>query len=104
MTHDTGTKDFWRPEGLLTIEQAAAANADAAAALARGIARVDLAAVERIDTAGCQILLKMAHEARGQGLGWEMTGVSPTVLDTLRRLGCDAPLSSDDTATQGHPL
>jgi anti-anti-sigma regulatory factor len=95
MAHETGTTDTdsWQPAGRLTIEGAAQAHADAAAALGRGVARVDLSAVERIDTAGCQVLLKMAGDARAQGLDWQLSGGAPDVLETIQRLGCDVPLA-----------
>jgi anti-anti-sigma regulatory factor len=92
---DSSAPDAWRPAGRLTIEQAAQAHAGAAGALARGVAHVDLSDVERIDTAGCQVLLKMAGDARAGGLAWQLSGAGPGVLDTIRRLGCELPLAPD---------
>jgi anti-anti-sigma regulatory factor len=88
--------ESWRPSGALTVEWAAAAAVEAGDALARGVAHVDLEAIERIDTAGCQILLRMAGEARARGLEWRMSGARSSVRETLQRLGCDRPLAGSE--------
>jgi anti-anti-sigma regulatory factor len=93
----------WRPSGAMTIEHAATLWADAASHLANAsdvgagamrVMHVDLSAVERLDTAGCQILLACREEARRRTFGWRLTGCTPHAVDVMRLLGCDGILGA----------
>jgi anti-anti-sigma regulatory factor len=88
----------WRPTGAMTIEHAAALWAGAASHLASdltgGVMHVDLSSVERLDTAGCQILLACREDARRRGLDWRLTGCTGQALEVLRLLGCDGILGA----------
>ena len=104
----------WRPTGAMTIEHAAALWKDAASQLAsasdlavgvsdiaadvRLVMHVDLASIERLDTAGCQILLACREDARRRDLGWRLTGCTPQALEVMRLLCCDGVLEANDNA------
>jgi len=62
---------------------------------------VDGSAVERIDTAGLQMLIAFArhHAARGKTLHW--TSVSPELLRSSQLLGVTEPLRLGEYANQG---
>jgi anti-anti-sigma regulatory factor len=99
MSSSTG----WRPDGAMTIEHAAALWADARAHLANsgggngdgGTMHVDLSAVERLDTAGCQVLLACREDARRRGAAWRLTGCGPQALEVIRLLGSDGILTEE---------
>jgi anti-anti-sigma regulatory factor len=81
----------WRPGGSLTIDRAAALWAEAQTHLASngsGTIYVDLSAIERVDTAGCQILLACREDARRRGLGWTLDGCGMQIVEVMQLLGC----------------
>lgn len=102
----------WRPDGAMTVEHAAALWAAAGSHLAsdpaacetqaetqdetqhvtRGVMHVDLSSIERLDTAGCQILIACREDATRRALDWRLTGCTAQTLDVLRLLGCDGIL------------
>jgi anti-anti-sigma regulatory factor len=82
----------WRPTGAMTIEHAAASWADARSHVAM---HVDLSAVERLDTAGCQVLLACREEARRRGAAWRLSGCGPQAIEVMRLLGCDGILMEE---------
>lgn len=94
----------WRPDGAMTIEHAAALWAAAASHLAsdpdagemqdetRGVMHVDLSSIERLDTAGCQILIACREDAKRRALDWRLTGCTEQTREVLRLLGCDGIL------------
>ena len=61
--------------------------------------QVDGAAVERVDTAGLQLLVALARrrDAAGQTLRW--TGVSPQLRHGCMRLGLESLLGLTDVPT-----
>ena len=100
----------WRPDGAMTIEHAAALWADVRAHLANSdtgsdagaeagsvaALHVDLSAVDRFDTAGCQVLLACREEARRRGAAWRLTGCGSHVIDAMRLLGCEDTFAAPD--------
>lgn len=88
----------WRPSGAMTIEHAAALWAEArshGADAADAAMHVDLSAVERLDTAGCQVLLACREDARARGAAWRLTGCGPQAIEVMRLLGCDGVLMEE---------
>ncbi|MFG1606844.1 lipid asymmetry maintenance protein MlaB [Actinoplanes sp. NPDC049265] len=78
-------------EGELTILTAAAQKDRLLAALAgSGGLRVDLAAVDEIDTAGLQILLAAQRAAAKDNLSFELTGPLPEIARVLAMAGLAA--------------
>lgn len=91
----------WAPDGPLTIDRAATLwplAAEAVSADAGETVHVDLAQVERIDTAGCQILVRLASDAQARGLVWQLTGCSAGVAETIGLLGCGSLLVQTDAS------
>ena len=83
----------------MTIEHAAALWTDARSHFADGGAmHVDLSMVERLDTAGCQLLLACREDARRRALSWQLTGCTAQALEVMRLLGCDDVLAARDNA------
>jgi anti-anti-sigma regulatory factor len=89
----------WRPGAAMTVEHAAALWADVRSHVANGAAgaamEIDLSAVERLDTAGCQVLLACREEARARGAAWRLTGCGPQAVEVMRLLGCDGVLMEE---------
>jgi anti-anti-sigma regulatory factor len=88
----------WRPGAAMTIEHAAALWAEAQSHFAHagnGTAmHIDLSAVERLDTAGCQMLLACREDARRRGAAWRLSGCGPEAIEVMRLLGCAEPLEA----------
>jgi anti-anti-sigma regulatory factor len=79
----------WRPAAAMTIQHASTLWTDARSHFADGGSmHIDLSAVERLDTAGCQLLLACREDARRRSLGWRLTGCAPQALEVMRLLGC----------------
>jgi ABC-type transporter Mla MlaB component len=106
-----GALTEWRPSGAMTIEHAAAlwaearshlanigcgggASAGAGAGAGAGM-HVDLSAVERLDTAGCQVLLACREDTSRRGAAWRLTGCGPQAIEVMGLLGCAALLDAD---------
>lgn len=77
----------WAPTGTLTIDTVAAQWSSVQTLLGAGRPlQVDLAAIDRIDTAGTQLLLQVRRVAGGTGQAVRLHGLAmPT--DTRRLLG-----------------
>jgi anti-sigma B factor antagonist len=77
----------------LSIQNAAEVRAELLAVLASGDPlTLDLSEVSEFDTAGLQVLLLARREAVGLNLGFALTDVPSTVLDTLAFVGLDGTL------------
>lgn len=87
----------WRPHGALTIEDVAAAWPEARAA-ATGDALVDLSALERIDTAGVQLLLALRRQVESRGGTWRLVGCAPRTLELIQTLGGAQALGVTETS------
>ncbi|MHA6344532.1 MlaE family ABC transporter permease [Roseivivax sp. CAU 1761] len=77
-----------RLAGRLTVAELARAEAALAAAGAGQAAALDLAGLERLDTAGAWALLRLAEPPAGAGTGPALTGAAPgmaQLLETVRR-------------------
>src|SRR5690348_15425507 len=89
----------WRPGAAMTVEHAAALWTDVRSHVANGAAdaamQIDLSAVERLDTAGCQVLLACREDARARGAAWRLTGCGPQTIEVMRLLGCDGVLMEE---------
>lgn len=81
---DTSTNSTWIPKGSLTIERAAQAREELLARVSLNSPfTVDMQQVERIDTAGLQLLLS----AKGSGL-CTITGIPDALKTKLGHIGC----------------
>lgn len=81
---NTSTSTTWFPTGSLTIERAAQAREELLARVSvNSPFTVDLSQVERIDTAGLQLLLS----AKGTGL-CTVTGLPDQLKTKLAHIGC----------------
>jgi anti-anti-sigma factor len=87
-TSDAATTPAWTLGGPLTIEHAAASWRTAAETLrAATDGHLDLSGVDRIDSAGLQLLIAIRRTLERRGLAWRLTGCSPRVLETIGQLG-----------------
>lgn len=62
---------------------------------------MDARAVERIDTAGAQVLAAFVRERAAQAKTVEWLGLSETFLEAVRLLGLNSTLNIADTAGVG---
>lgn len=85
--HATAAPASWSPTGTLTIDTVAAHWADVQAHLGTDRPlQIDLAAVDRVDTAGAQLLVQVRRVARGIGQVVHVHGLAMPA-DTRRLLG-----------------
>lgn len=56
--------------------------------------QVELSRVERVDTAGLQLLLALARSARERGVAIRWSAPSPTLVEAAKRLGLSAAFGS----------
>jgi ABC-type transporter Mla MlaB component len=77
----------------LTIVEARAVQRSLSAWLERGRAEADARALERIDTAGLQLLLAVGRTARARGLTLRLSGAPPLLLDAAGSLGLASALT-----------
>ncbi|NDY91459.1 STAS domain-containing protein [Ideonella livida] len=80
-------------DGRLTIHMAADLQTRLALALAGGMERLDLRAVDEIDTAGVQLLLACDQTLRAQGRRLQVLHPSPPVVEVLTRYAVDGLMS-----------
>jgi len=79
-----GDEPCLRIEGELTIYSVAEARDQLGAALDRHpVLRLNLAAVEELDSAGVQLLVWIKQEARRRGRELALTGHSPAVVEVF---------------------
>jgi len=100
-THIDGqdVPSLWAPSGTLTIDTVAAHWASLQASLAAGPSvHIDLTGIERVDTAGVQLLLQARRVAAGAGHPVSVRGFS-LPADSRRLLGMteDAALAAQVT-------
>jgi anti-anti-sigma regulatory factor len=87
-TPDAASVPAWTPGGSLTIEHAAEYWSAAAGTLTTAAGgHVDLSAVDRVDSAGLQLLIAVRRTLEQRGLVWRLTGCSPGVVETIGQLG-----------------
>ena len=55
----------------------------------------DLSQVERLDAAGCQVLLWARRDAERRGATWRISGCSEPAAAAIRLLGCGRALGLD---------
>ena len=83
-------------EGELSIYRAAELKGQLLASLASDPGfELDLAQVSELDSAGLQLVLLAAREARAAGREFGITGRSPQVTEVLRLCGLEAALCKD---------
>jgi anti-anti-sigma regulatory factor len=85
----------WAPSGRLTIDGAARIANDMPFAPTATAWEVDLSSVDRLDTAGCQLLLRARQDAERRGIAWRVVGCQTRIAESIRVLGCAGALGLD---------
>ena len=85
----------------VTLEQASAVlrELEQAVARAEGALRVDVGALDEVDTAAVALLLHARRLAQARGLGFELTALPPKLAALATLYGVDPLLAASATAT-----